>query len=286
MSKVRKIIIIAAIFDILAACGVAVVFYMHQNSQLELKANKLDVEYGETISLDASDYLKKSVDKDIVKNTKVTYRKDPVEGKKYDNIGRYTVKLTYKKEVAKVRVTVKDTTKPKFNKINSFESIRGVELPWEDYIKATDLAEVDLKIDDSAVDINKVGEYTLKAVAEDESGNEREKEIKVSIKDRPDNMTAHSIEVDEKTGAVIVTAILQDDNNDDGAGARAANSNSNSGGYGNYGNSGNSGGSQSPSSGTSTPTTNTDPTEPAPPIVEPDPEGPTDSNDSGGETLE
>lgn len=266
MSKAKKIIIIVAICDLVAICCAAVMFYIHQNNHLELKSNKVKVEYGEPISLDAADYLKKSVDKEIVENTKVTYRDNPVEGEEYDNIGRYTVKLTYKKEVAKVKVIVEDTTKPKFNNINSFESIAGVEVKWDDYIKATDLAEVDLKIDDSSVDINKVGEYTLKATAKDESGNEEKKEIKVSIKEKPDNMTGHAIDIDEKMGTVIITAVTQSENN---TGAGTGTSTQTNGYSGGYSNSGGSQSSSSGNSGTGSNVNNTTPTETTPPVEEP-----------------
>lgn len=108
--------------------------------------------------------------------------------------------MKYKNEVAKVHVIVSDTKKPKFNKINTFESIRDVDINWADYIKATDLSEVNIEIDDSNVNIYSTGEYVLTAIAIDSSGNERKKEIKVVIKERPENMYAHSIETNESNG--------------------------------------------------------------------------------------
>lgn len=210
MSKAKKIIIFVALLDILVVCGIAAVFWTNHNKQLELKTKKLDVEYGELISKDASDYLKKSVDKKIINKTKVTYTRNPVKGKKYDKVGKYTVKLSYKDEVAKVKVTVKDTTKPKFNNINEFHSIEGVEITWGDYIKAEDLAKVEIDIDASSVNINTEGEYTLKATAKDENGNEQKKDIKVIVNEKPSNMSGHFINVDEQTGIVTVSVVADD----------------------------------------------------------------------------
>lgn len=281
MSKGKKIIIIIAICDILAACAVAAVFYIHSNSQLELRSNKMTVEYGESISLDAKDYLKKSVDKDIVKETKVTYRSNPEEGKKYDKLGRYIVKLKYKKETARVKVMVEDTIKPEFNGINSFESIKGVDVSWGNYIKATDLSEVDLKVDDSGVNINKTGEYTLTAVARDTSGNEKEKEIKVIVKERPDNMTGHAVDVDENTGIVTVTAIVEENGGTD---RNANQSNRSNRTNRRPGSSGSSNSSSSGSSGSGSSSDTPIQTEPTAPAEEPTEGTPSESEDSGDNT--
>lgn len=275
MSRAKKILIFVTILDILALCGVAFAYYTHINSLLELKKTKVNVEFGESISLDASDYLKKSVSEDIIKKTKVTYQEDKVEGKDYDKVGRYTVRLTYKKEVAKVRVSVVDTKKPKFNKINTFESIRDVEINWSDYIKATDLSEVTIEIDDSDVDIYNAGEYVLIATAKDESGNERKKEIKVVVNGRPENMYDHTIEADESTGIVTVTAVIGSSTNRGGGGttnqtSRPANVNNNNGN-----------GSSSEGESTDVPVIdNNTPTETVPPVEE---SNPTESTDNAGE---
>lgn len=270
MTKARKIIIFVALLDILVVCCIAAVFWTNHNKQLELKTKKLDVEYGELISKDAADYLKKSVDKKIINKTKVTYTRDPVKGKKYDKLGKYTVKLSYKDEVAKVKVTVKDTTKPKFNNINEFHSIEGVEIAWGDYIKAEDLAKVEIDIDDSSVNINTEGEYTLKVTAKDENGNEEQKDIKVIVNEKPDNMSGHSINVDEQTGIVTVSAIARDGSTI----GRTNNSTTGNGGSGN----GSSGGSSSSNNSNST-TENTNPSEDNPSQEPTEPEEPTATDD-------
>lgn len=207
MSKAKKIIIIVAICDVVIWCIIGIALYRNINSSLELKSGKAEVEYGEEIPVDPAFYLKKSVDRNIIKQTKVTYKRDREMGKEYDKVGRYTVKLSYKDESAKVRVTVKDTTKPKFNNINSFETFVGVDINWEKYIKAEDLSETDLRISDSNVNISKVGEYIIKAEADDICGNSSEKEIKVIVKDRPANMIDYRVNIDKNTGKVIVSAV-------------------------------------------------------------------------------
>ena len=250
-----------------------ILWHENMNKNLDLKSKKIEVEYGEQISLDPTFYLKKSVDRDVIKRTKVTYESDLEEGKEYDKIGRYTVRLSYEDEVARVRVTVRDTKKPRFNKISAFETFTDVDIEWSQYISAEDLSKTEVRIDDTDVDLSTAGEYTLKAEAEDASGNKAEKEIKVTVNARPADMVDYTIGVDENESLVVVTAIIE---NNDGTYSNISAAGSSSGGTGSQTNS-NSGTSSStgnerpvtdPSGGeqdgTDAPTEGvTEPTEPA-----------------------
>ena len=273
MSKATKIIILVVICDVFVWSIVGILWHENMNKSLDLKSKKIEVEYGEQISLDPTFYLKKSVDRDVIKRTKVTYESDLEEGKEYDKIGRYTVRLSYEDEVAKVKVTVRDTKKPRFNKISAFETFTDVYSEWSQYISAEDLSKTEVRIDDTDVDISTAGEYTLKAEAEDASGNKAEKEIKVTVNARPADMVDYTIGVDENESLVVVTAIIE---NNDGTYSNISAAGSSSGGTGSQTNS-NSGTSSStgnerpvtdPSGGeqdgTDAPTEGvTEPTEPA-----------------------
>lgn len=273
MSKATKIIILVVICDVFVWSIVGILWHENMNKNLDLKSKKIEVEYGEQISLDPTFYLKKSVDRDVIKRTKVTYESDLEEGKEYDKIGRYTVRLSYEDEVARVRVTVRDTKKPRFNKISAFETFTDVDIEWSQYISAEDLSKTEVRIDDTDVDLSTAGEYTLKAEAEDASGNKAEKEIKVTVNARPADMVDYTIGVDENESLVVVTAIIE---NNDGTYSNISAAGSSSGGTGSQTNS-NSGTSSStgnerpvtdPSGGeqdgTDAPTEGvTEPTEPA-----------------------
>lgn len=294
MSKATKIIILVVICDVFVWSIVGILWYENMNKSLDLKSKKIEVEYGEQISLDPAFYLKKSVDRDVIKRTKVTYESDLEKGKEYDKIGRYTIRLSYEDEVAKVRVTVRDTKKPQFNKISAFETFTDVDIEWSQYISAEDLSKTEVRIDDTDVDLSTAGEYTLKAEAEDASGNKAEKEINVTVRARPADMVDYTIGVDENESLVVVTAIIE---NNDGTYSNISAAGSSSGGTGSQTNS-NSGTSSStgnerpvtdPSGGeqdgTDAPTEGvTEPTEPAgggdeQPGSEPPPEESTDGTD-------
>ena len=204
LSKKQKITIAVAVIVIAGAAVAAVLLH----NPLKTKKDTFDLEYGQAISTEAKTYLKKDVDKDIIKNTKVTYKANPVEGQDYDQIGEYVLTLKYGKKTAEVTVNVQDTTKPEFNATADagIETIEGVELNFEELITASDLSGAEVSFDTSGVDLTKAGTYTLKATAKDGAGNEADKEIKIIVAAKPANMTGSSVTVDSKTGKVSVSA--------------------------------------------------------------------------------
>ena len=204
MKKITKKLLIAAAIVVVIAGGISAAILLH--NPLKLQKDTVNVEFGQQISTDAKDYLAKDVDKDIVKSTKATYKKNPVEGQEYDRIGEYTVKLKYKSKEKDVTVKVADTTAPEFNATASagIDTIEGVDLNFAELITVTDLSPAEVNFDASGVDLKTPGTYTLKAVAKDKAGNEAAKDITVTVAKKPANMSGSSVSVDSKTGKVTV----------------------------------------------------------------------------------
>lgn len=205
LTKKNKMLIAAAAVIVVAG-GVAAAVLLH--NPLKLQKETVDVEFGQQISTNAKDYLAKDVAKDIVKNTKVSYKKNPVEGQSYDQTGEYKVTLKYKSKEKEVTVKVADTTAPEFNATASagIDTIEGVDLNFKELITVTDLSPAEVNFDTSGVDLSKAGTYTLKAVAKDKAGNESAKDITVKVAEKPANMTGSSVTVDKSTGKVSVQA--------------------------------------------------------------------------------
>lgn len=203
LTKKNKLLIAAAIIVVIAG-GISAAVLLH--NPLKLQKDTVKVEFGQQISTDAKDYLAKDVDKDIVKNTNVTYKKNPAEGQEYDQIGEYTVKLKYKSKEKDVTVKVADTTAPEFNATASagIDTIEGVDLNFAELITVTDLSPAEVNFDASGVDLKNPGTYTLKAIAKDKAGNEAAKDITVTVAKKPANMSGSSVLVDSKTGKVTV----------------------------------------------------------------------------------
>ena len=174
---------------------------------MKLQKETVNVEFGQKISTDAKDYLKKSVDPDIVKNTKVSYTKNPVDGQDYDKTGEYKVKLKYKNKEKDVTVKVADTTEPQFNATADagIDTIEGVELNFAELITASDLSSVKVTFENiKDINLNAAGEYTLKAIAKDKAGNKVKKNIKITVAAKPDGMSGSEVVVDPETGKVTV----------------------------------------------------------------------------------
>lgn len=207
MEKVnkKKVIIATVAIAVIAVGASAAAILLH--NPLKLQKETVNVEFGQKISTDAKDYLAKDVDKDIVKKTKVSYKKNPAEGQEYDKIGKYTLDLKYGDKTKQVIVEVADTTAPEFNATAEIDTIEGVDLDFTSLITATDLsgATVDFK-NMKDVNLKVAGEYTLKAVAKDKAGNKAKKDIKIKVAAKPANMTGSDVSVDPATGKVSVKA--------------------------------------------------------------------------------
>ena len=242
MEKVnKKKVIIATVAIAVIAVGASAAVML--SNPLKLQKETVNVEFGQKISTDAKDYLKKSVDPDIVKNTKVSYKKNPVDGQDYDKTGEYKVKLKYKNKEKDVTVKVADTTEPQFNATADagIDTIEGVELNFAELITASDLSSAKVTFENiKDINLNAAGEYTLKAIAKDKAGNKAKKNIKITVAAKPDGMSGSEIVVDPATGKVTVQTTY---------GTESAGGYSNNGSY--NGGSGTSAGNSNVSSSTS-----------------------------------
>lgn len=152
-------------------------------SKLELKKETFKVEYGEVVSTNAKEYLVKDTDKEVLKDTKVKFKKlENEKDKSYVPVGEYKATATYKEEKVSFIVKVEDTTAPEFV---DFSEVIEVEQGYSEDIstkfKATDLSEVTIKADTSKVDFNVVGEYEIKITAKDKYKNKTTKTAKVKV---------------------------------------------------------------------------------------------------------
>ena len=153
---------------------------------------QITIEYGKEISTNAENYLlfDENIDQEeknqIINNTKVEIIDDKkVKNQDYQEIGEYTIKLTYEDEEEEVKVKVSDTTKPIFKDFrDTFEYIKDCKPKARDLtkqFKTEDLSAVTVTIDDSAVDYTKEGSYKAIITAKDSSENEEVKEITINI---------------------------------------------------------------------------------------------------------
>ena len=180
---------------------VIVISIINKKDLLKLKKESINVEYGQSVSIDLNDYLDLSdlsnkEKKDVLKNTKyksnvkneletITNQDGTISQKDrgFAKIGDYKITLTYQNEVEIIKV--RDTVNPQLSGPDNIEIIQGTDLTTFDFkslISATDLSQLnDVIIDYSAIDTNILGEYKVKASVEDVNKNKAEKEFKVTV---------------------------------------------------------------------------------------------------------
>lgn len=188
---------------IVLGCGGGIVYATRDVSpKLELKKKQINLEYGKEFKADFDtlvdtkglnkedkEYLKKNlkIKSDIKNDTESVTKEDGTTEEKdrgFAKVGDYKVNLTYKDETKTVKVVVKDTTAPEITVPENIEILQGTDLSTFDFkslITATDLAQTELNIDYSTINVNVPMEYIAKANVEDVNGNKNEKEFKVTV---------------------------------------------------------------------------------------------------------
>lgn len=170
--------------------GVGATAYALSGSKLELKTNKVNVEYGTTYTTKLKDIVKDY--KDFNKDDLVIINKIPNEkDKTYPAVGKYTITVKYKKKSLKQSVIVKDTKAPEFVLPANMELLQGTGLDTLDYnslkslMNISDLSEISIEIDTSKIDINTPGQYDFNVTVKDKYNNETKKTGKVTVIGKP-----------------------------------------------------------------------------------------------------
>ena len=139
--------------------GVGATAYALSGPKLELKTNKVNVEYGTAYTPKLKDIVKDY--KDFNKDDLEIINKIPNEkDKTYPAVGKYTITVKYKKKSLKQSVIVKDTKAPEFVLPANMELIQGTGFNTFDYdslkslLNIRDFSEVSIEIDTSKIDIN------------------------------------------------------------------------------------------------------------------------------------
>lgn len=188
--KLGKIAAAAA----LAAC--VLLGCSKQTEDLSVMSEK-KFELGETVSLDAADYLVEEpedssvlkdieVDSDLKTSSDYTYNESTRtvtdSGKKYLGVGDYTITLKYGGKEYPVTLIVEDTTMPEFV---SPAAVVTIPLGTDDFdfssiYKVSDKDEVTLSVEGN-YDTDTVGTYPVTLIATDASGNSNSIDITINV---------------------------------------------------------------------------------------------------------
>lgn len=230
--------------------GVGGMTYLLSGPTLELKNDKVNVEYGTTytpklkdIVMDYKDFNKD--DLEII--NKIPNKKD----KTYPAVGKYTITVRYKKKSLKQTVIVKDTKAPEVVVPADIEILQGTDLSAFDFkslINISDLSEISIEVDTSKIDMNTPGQYDINVTVKDKYNNETKKTAKVTVIAKPVISNKEEVvheTVKNKDGTTSVKTRVQkkqsSNTNRTSNSSSSNNSNSNSSGSNNNSNSSSSG---------------------------------------------
>lgn len=178
-NKKKILIIVLIIIFILFSLGA---YLIYTKTNIFTYKSKITIEVGEKVP-SIKDYLYKDSDKvkEIVWNDI-----EEVDNKIYKP-GTYTGVFKYKEEDKEVTLIVKDTTPPSIEGVKDIEVLAFSDKPnLLDGIVVEDNSKEEITATiKGEYNIEEEGEYLLSYTAEDSSGNETEKEFKITVKNNP-----------------------------------------------------------------------------------------------------
>lgn len=208
----KKQIMIAA--GAVVFIGVGAAAYALSGPKLELKTNKVNIEYGTTYTPELKDIVKDY--KDFNKNDLVIINMIPNEkDKTYPVVGKYSITVKYKKKSLKQSVIVKDTKAPEVVLPADIEILQGTDLTtfnFKSLMNISDLSETSIEIDTSKVDMNAAGQYDFNVTVKDKYNNVSKKTGKVTIIAKPvinNNEEVVHETVENKDGTTSVKTKVQ-----------------------------------------------------------------------------
>lgn len=185
LTRIMLITLVLAACFFCTACDPALPLnpkYSYTSFDLEIGEDIPDsiTEYVDTASLSAEDA------KFVVENSEVLYDGESANGKKFSDAGEHTVTLMYNgRQYRKYKINVTDLLPPDINVTKTLYTFIGMPLDeseMDNMFTATDNSgKVKLSIKKPEVDYNKAGEYKVKAVAKDPSGNKSKATAKVVV---------------------------------------------------------------------------------------------------------
>ena len=194
----KRNLIIAGLVALVAVVGIGGYALMNQKSNELILKKDVAFEYGETVKLNVENFVDGKMDKDAIKETKLTsklmsdtkkYTFDKkkltvvTKDKEYLDVGTYEVSLKLNEDTQDMKFVVEDTTAPKFKdfltEIRIEKDAKDVDL--KSYFQASDLSDFEITIDQGDFDITKEGEYVIKVSAKDQYDNETTGECTVKV---------------------------------------------------------------------------------------------------------
>lgn len=181
----KRLSVVLCMMCLLGACA-------KDNFQVE---ETYAVELGSKVSTEAKAYLAKDTDKEVLKDTVITFKKDkaysvdkknkslkPTKGK-YLPVGKYHATAVYDDEKESFVVEVKDTKAPTFVDLKEeiIIEVNAENVDLSKYFKAEDLSETKISVDKAKLDLTKEGTYGITVTATDTYKNAKAEKVVVKV---------------------------------------------------------------------------------------------------------
>lgn len=199
--KTKIILIVIGIFVAIIGIFAAIRGYKQSQPMLTLKKQNFIVEYGDVMTRNIKEYIDINEYKQKKKGSPLLETKLELnieDDELYPQVGTYHGTITYRDEKLEFNITVKDTKSPEiisYKKTESIETYQGIIPEYKEMYDVKDLSPATLEIDDSRIDYESVGEYSLILTATDSYNNKSEKKVKVIVKKKEVDLRLHSLTV-------------------------------------------------------------------------------------------
>lgn len=197
--KKKFLISFIIVFILLLIFGIGFVLFLYErDKQISLIQDNVVIEYGSIYNpkieelIDLSKYNFINLDKvEIENNVENELEKD------YPAVGKYEISVKYKNIVLKQKIEVIDTVAPNLEIEENIEIEYNTDLSTLDlgkYIKISDLSQIkDYVVDLSKLNSSISGEQTTNVSIEDIYGNKTEKEMKIKILEKVEEIPNENI---------------------------------------------------------------------------------------------
>lgn len=199
--KTKIILIVIGIFVAVIGIFAAIREYKQSQPMLTLKKQNFIVEYGDVVTRNITEYVDINEYKQKKKGPPLLEAKLELnieDDELYPSVGTYHGIITYRDEKLEFDITVKDTRSPEiitYKKDESIETYQGIIQEYKEMYDVKDLSPATIEIDDSRIDYESAGEYSLILTATDSYNNKSEKKVKVNVKKKELDLRLHSLTV-------------------------------------------------------------------------------------------
>jgi len=209
----NKKVIISSMVIITVFVGTLTINAMTKRKVLKLRSNEIYVEYGTYPMSNLSNYLDtssldKDTKKDVLDNAVLTVNFENELDSEFAKIGEYEGTISYKDEIVKFKLIVRDTKAPTMLDFKPWVNTYVDVIPdYKSIYTANDLSgEVVVEIDDSNINYSTIGTYEATITATDVYENIFTIKITVAVKEPTLEVSQTEITLNEgDTSSLIVT---------------------------------------------------------------------------------